>query len=156
MRDYRSAVHSARLNINWPSVAVVTICVNFWGICGPRLNHKVWGIEDILAFILMPCGKLFLRRQDLKVHVHVLDGSLVDVLIRLRCLLSHNQIGIVDFIIKLIVSLLQVWWFIGTSTGHGTRSWVRLSPLLLLEYRVLLRYGMNQTNLAVFRRFYRW
>ena len=56
----------------------------------------------------MPSGKLFLSRQDLEVHIHVLDGSLVDVLIRLRWLVRHDQIGIVDFIIKLIIPLLQV------------------------------------------------
>ena len=72
------------------------------------MNHEVWRIEDILALALVPSGKLFLRRQDLKVHVHVLDGSLVDVLIRLRWLVRHDQIGIVDFIIKLIILLLQV------------------------------------------------
>ena len=56
----------------------------------------------------MPRGKLLLRRQDLEVHVHVLDGGLVDVLIRLRWLVRHDQIRIVDFIIKLIIPLLQV------------------------------------------------
>ena len=121
------------------------------------MNHEVWRIEDILALALVPSGKLFLRRQDLKVHVHVLDGSLVDVLIRLRWLVRHDQIGIVDFIIKLIILLLQVRRFIGASAGHGARSWVRLSPLLLLQHRALVRNGMNKarTKLAVFRCFYR-
>ena len=56
----------------------------------------------------MPGGELFLRRQNLEVDIHVLDGSLVDILIRLRWLVRHDQIGVVDFIIKLIISLLQV------------------------------------------------
>ena len=72
------------------------------------MNDEVWRIEDILALVLVPRGKLLLRRQDLEVHVHVLDGGLVDVLIRLRWLVRHDQIRIVDFIIKLIIPLLQV------------------------------------------------
>ena len=81
-------------------------------------------IEDRISLIRVPGGKLLLWRQNLEIHIHVLDRSLVDVLIRLRGLLvSHNQIGIIDFMIKIIIPLFQVRLLLWTSASYAnTRS----------------------------------
>ena len=66
-------------------------------LCRVRLDHERWWIEHCVTLALDGGWLLF----DFKVHVHVLNGSLVDELIRLL-LLRYDQVAVVNFGFRLV------------------------------------------------------